>query len=105
MDRIFMLTPVPTLVLSNLHTILQVSRGFCDVSGLSPSECIHFKLNELEPRAPLIRSATEYFHKAVSEKRPYRSKATRIGDDTYWLTPGWLLVRENPDSRPESDPI
>ena len=71
MDRIFSLTSIPTIVLDPSRTILQVSQGFCDVSGFSPTDCIEFKLTDFVDRIPFLHvtSIQQDIHHAVTTRR------------------------------------
>ena len=71
MDRIFSLTLIPTIVFDPSGTIIQISRGFCDVSGLSPADCIKFKLADFVYRIPFLQvsSIQQYIHQAVIARR------------------------------------
>src|SRR5271170_5254740 len=73
MDRIFALTSTPTIVLDPSGTILQVSRGFCDVINCHASDFHGLALPDFGDRKlVLIDLATLQYeiHKAVLVRQP-----------------------------------
>lgn len=73
MDRILSLTTIPTIVLDPENTILEASRGFYDVTGLTRSECVNCKLPKLlNPRKLFvdIKSILSDIAPAVCKGKP-----------------------------------
>ena len=77
------------MVLNSSGSVVQVSRGFCDVIGLSDSDCLDRPLSELaETHIPFLDpSAVHYeIHQAVTTRRSRTAGAVHSLDDTYWRT-------------------
>ena len=85
MDRIFSLTSIPTIVLDSSSTILQVSRGFCDVTDFSPDDCIEFKLTDIVDRIPFLHvsSIQQDIHHATITRRHCHSKPIAV-KEKFW---------------------
>src|SRR5215471_15199196 len=87
MDRIFSLTSIPTIVLDPSQTILQVSQGFCDVSGFSPTDCLEFQLADIIDRIPLLHIASieQDIQNAILGRRHCHSEPIAI-KEKFWKT-------------------
>lgn len=87
MDRIFSLTPIPTIVLDPSSTILQVSQGFCDVSGFSPADCVEFKLADFVDRIPVLQESSiqQDIHHAATTRRHCYSEPISV-KEKFWKT-------------------
>lgn len=85
MDRILSLSPIPTIVLNPSGTIIQVSRGFCNVIGLASTECIGLKLDQFD--TPLLeRDAVQCgIQQALADRQPRYLEAI-IVKDKFWRT-------------------
>src|SRR5277367_2798044 len=88
MDRILRLSPIPTIVLNLSCRIEQVSRGFCDVSGLIDSDCVGRPLYDLERQLPFLDATSVQLDikQAVTSRRPSTTEAIQSLDDTFWRT-------------------
>src|SRR5271170_6580224 len=88
MDLILRLSPVPTIVLNPSCRIEQVSRGFCDVSGLIDSDCVGRPLYDLERQLPFLDATSVQLDikQAVTSRRPSTTEAIQSLDDTFWRT-------------------
>lgn len=87
MDQIFALTPVPTLVLNPSNRILQVSRGFCDVSGVSADKCVGLDFIDFIDRIPFIKvtDVEKYIAQAICSQRHCASSPIQVLDK-FWQT-------------------
>jgi osomolarity two-component system sensor histidine kinase TcsA len=89
MDRILRLSPIPTIILDPSWTIAQVSRGFCDVTGLIDSDCIGRPLSELlGTQLPFVDADAVQLEiqRAVINRRPCTTEEVQSIDDTFWRT-------------------
>ena len=89
MDRILRLSPIPTIILDPSWTIAQVSRGFCDVTGLIDSDCIGRPLSKLlEAQLPFLDADAVQLEiqRAVINRRPCTTEEVQSIDDTFWRT-------------------
>jgi len=90
MDRILRLSPIPTIILDPSEwTIAQVSRGFCDVTGLVDSDCIGRPLSELlGTQLPFVDADAVQLEiqRAVINRRPCTTEEVQSIDDTFWRT-------------------
>ena len=89
MDRIFSLSPIPTIVLNASCTIAQVSKGFCDVSGILNSDCVGSQLSVLiETQIPFLDATTlqDEIKQALITRQPRTTEPAQSLDDTFWRT-------------------
>src|SRR5271170_2736395 len=89
MDRIFRLSPIPTMALNASCTVVQVSKGFCDVSGLIDTDCVGSQLSDLvETQIPFLDAAAvqDEIQQALITRQPCATEPAHSLDDTFWRT-------------------
>jgi len=89
MDRILRLSPIPTIILNASCTIAEVSKGFCDVSGLVASDCLGSQLSDLlETQIPFLDATAvqDEIQQALITQKPRITEPAHSLDDTFWRT-------------------
>jgi len=88
MDRLLQLNPLPVVLFDAESRIVQVSRGFERISGISNENCAGLGVSEFASRVDFMKRFSTFedgFRQAIAQKDQVASEAVEL-DSVYWRT-------------------